>query len=61
MDDMSLLNPHSDALLPSPGRYVDLFAPRPMRDNRGMNATTDVPLAPLPAKAEPTIAFVSLG
>jgi hypothetical protein len=33
----------------------------PMRDNRAMNATTDAPLAPVPAKAEPTIAFVSLG
>src|SRR4051812_15302710 len=32
-----------------------------MRDNRWMNAITDAPLAPVPAKAEPTIAFVSLG
>jgi hypothetical protein len=33
----------------------------PMRDNPGMNATTDAPLAAVPAKAEPTIAFVSPG
>jgi ribosomal protein S12 methylthiotransferase len=32
-----------------------------MRDNRGMTASQDATLAPAPAKAEPTIAFVSLG
>jgi len=32
-----------------------------MRDNRRMNASPDASLAPPPPKAEPTIAFVSLG
>src|SRR4029077_6192697 len=32
-----------------------------MRDNRGMNAPLDAPLAPTPARAEPTIAFGAPG
>jgi hypothetical protein len=32
-----------------------------MRDNQGMTASQDATLARAPAKAEPTIAFVSLG